>query len=81
VNLIDAPDGPLVQGIHAILTRLYPHVEAVQGPASRGERTNTVLVASHRPLAPLDTLPTGYDTVRIAAGRAFTDDRGWVGHR
>lgn len=81
VNLIDAPDGPLVRGIHAILTRLYRHVQAVQGPVSPAYRTNTVLVASHAPLAPLDALPPGYESVNIAPGRAFTDDRGWVGHR
>ncbi len=81
VNLIDAPDGPLVRGIHAILTSLYPHVEAVQGPISSRGRTNIVLAASRRPLAPLDALPTGYETARIEPGRTFTDDRGWVGHR
>ncbi len=27
VNLIDAPDGPLARGIHAILSELYPHVQ------------------------------------------------------
>jgi spermidine synthase len=81
VNLIDAPDGPLARGIHAILTRLYPHVEAVQGPGGPGARTNIVLAASRVPLGPVETLPAGYKPARIAPGRAFTDDRGWVGHR
>jgi len=81
VNLIDAPDGPLVRGIHAILSDLYPHVEAVQGPVSRRGRANILLAASRRSLAPLDALPKGYEAARITPGRAFTDDRGWVGHR
>lgn len=81
VNLIDMPDGPLARGIHAILGDLYPHVQTVQGPVSRRGRANIVLAASRLPLAPLETLPTGYDTVRVSPGRAFTDDRGWVGHR
>lgn len=81
VNLIDAPDGPLARGVHAILSSLYPHVEAVQGPVSFNGRANIVLAASHRTLAPLDALPTGYEAARITPDRAFTDDRGWVGHR
>jgi hypothetical protein len=81
VNLIDAPDGPLVRGIHAILTDLYPHVETVQGPVSFRDRANVLLAASKTPLAPLDTLPDDYHAVVVTAGRAFTDDRGWVGHR
>lgn len=81
VNLIDVPDGPLVRGIHAVLTDLYPHVEAVQGPRSSRGRANILLAASRRPLAPLDALPKDYENVRITPGRAFTDDRGWVGHR
>jgi len=81
VNLIDAPDGPLVRGIHAILSDLYPHVEAVQSPASVRGRANILLAASRTPLAPLDTLPKGYEAAQITPGRAFTDDRGWVGHR
>ncbi|QBX34485.1 spermidine synthase [Paracoccus liaowanqingii] len=80
VNLIDAPDGPLVRGIHAILADLYPHVAAVQGPVSRRGRTNILLAASARPFADV-TLPQGYAAVTVAPGRAFTDDRGWVGHR
>ncbi|TJZ91852.1 spermidine synthase [Paracoccus gahaiensis] len=81
VNLIDAPDGPLVRGIHAILGELYPHVEAVQGPVSPRGRANLLLAASDQPLPDLDALPEGYGAVRIGPGRAFTDDRGWVGHR
>ena len=81
VNLIDAPGGPLARGVHAILSGLYPHVEAVQGPVSPRGRANTVLAASRTPLAALGALPEGYETARIAPGRAFTDDRGWVGHR
>ena len=81
VNLIDAPGGPLARGVHAILSGLYPHVEAVQGPVSPRGRANTVLAASRTPLAALGALPAGYGTVRIAPGRAFTDDRGWAGHR
>lgn len=81
VNLIDAPDGPLARGTYAILTRLWPHVVAVRGPLSPRGTGNVVLAASPRPLAPLETLPEGYEPARIAPGRAFTDDRGWVGHR
>ncbi len=81
VNLIDVPDGPLARGIHAILSDLYPHVDTVQGPISTRGRANIVLAASATPLVPLKALPTGYDPVRITPGRAFTDDRGWVGHR
>ncbi|MFA8386377.1 MAG: fused MFS/spermidine synthase [Pelagibaca sp.] len=81
VNLIDVPDGRLARGIHAILSDLYPYVDAVQGPVSTRGRANIVLAASDEPFAPLSDLPTGYETVNINAGRAFTDDRGWVGHR
>jgi hypothetical protein len=44
-------------------------------------RANIVLAASHSPLAPLQTLPEAYAPTRISPARAFTDDRGWVGHR
>jgi hypothetical protein len=81
VNLIDAPDGPLARGVHAILSDLYRHVEAVQDAAAVGGRANILLAASNTPLPPLDALPRGYQPVRIAPGRAFTDDRGWVGYR
>ena len=81
MNLIDAPGGPLARGVHAILSGLYPHVEAVQGPVSPRGRANTVLAASRAPLAALSALPEGYEVVRVAPGRAFTDDRGWAGHR
>lgn len=81
VNLIDRPDGPLVRGVHAILSGLYPHVEAVQGPPNSRGRANIVLAASAAPLAPLARLTQDYGPVRISPGRAFTDDRGWVGHR
>ncbi len=81
VNLIDTPDGPLARGVHAILSDLYPHVLAVQGPLSSRGRGNIVLAASRTPLAPLDALPEEYEPARISSARAFTDDRGWVGHR
>ena len=81
VNLIDTPDGPLARGIHAILNEIYPHIDAVQGPVSPSGRANIVLAASPTPLSPVDSLPEDYAPVRIAPGRAFSDDRGWVGHR
>ncbi|MCR8826181.1 fused MFS/spermidine synthase [Pseudosulfitobacter koreensis] len=81
VNLIDSPDGPLVRGVHAILSSLYPHVEAIQGPISFRGRGNVLLAASNAPFAALDALPDDYRPVQITQGRAFTDDRGWVGHR
>lgn len=81
VNLIDAEDGPLARGVHAILRGLFPHVEIVEGAWSDRRRANILFAASDRPLAPLDTLPEGYRTTRISDARAFTDDRGWVGHR
>ncbi|RYH03042.1 spermidine synthase [Salipiger sp. IMCC34102] len=81
VNLIGPPDGPLVTGVHAILAQLYPHVSAVQGPLSGRGYANVVLAASDRPLAAPGDLPDRYTAARIASGRAFTDDRGWVGHR
>jgi predicted membrane-bound spermidine synthase len=81
VNLIDVPDGPLARGIHAILSDLYPHVEAVQGPVSGRGRANILLAASLAPLGALTELPGGYEAAQISPGRAFTDDRGWVGHR
>ena len=81
VNLIDAPDGPLARGVHAILMELYPHVYAVRGPPSSLGRTNVLLAAARTPLAPVDVLPDGYGPARISPGRAFTDDRSWAGHR
>ncbi|WP_405401745.1 fused MFS/spermidine synthase [Paracoccus sp. Ld10] len=81
VNLIDEPDGALARGIHAILRDLYPHVEAIQGPVSARGRANVLLAASDRPLGPVAAYPADYGPVRLAAGRAFTDDRGWIGHR
>lgn len=81
VNLLDAPDGPLARGVHAILRGLYPHVQAVQGQLNARGRTNILFAASFRPLEPLDRLPDGYDPTQISNARAFTDDRGWIGHR
>lgn len=81
VNLIDAPNGPLARGVYAILNGLYPHVQAVQGPLSSRGRGNIVLAASPTPLGALDALPEEYAPARISPARAFTDDRGWVGHR
>jgi spermidine synthase len=81
VNLIDRPDGPLARGTHAILSSLYPHVMAVQGPVSSRGSGNIVMAASRTPFAHLKALPLGYEVARITSARAFTDDRGWVGHR
>jgi MFS family permease len=81
VNLIDTPDGPLVRGVHAILKGLYPHLQTIQGPISVRGRVNVLLAASQAPLAPLKALPDRYQVVQVTSGRAFTDDRGWVGHR
>ncbi|MFW5641725.1 MAG: fused MFS/spermidine synthase [Roseicyclus sp.] len=81
VNLIDRPDGPLARGTHAILTQLYPHVRAVRGPLSPLGTGNVVIAASSRPLEPLAALPEDFAATRIAPGRVFTDDRGWVGYR
>ena len=81
VNLIDRPDGPLARGVHAVLSGLWSHVEALQGPVSARGRANIVLAAAPAPLAPLADLPEGYRAVEITPARAFTDDRGWVGHR
>ncbi len=80
VNLIDAPDGRLARGIYAILSDLYPHVEAVQGPVSSRGLANTVLAASRDPIDQLEALPEDYKIAEISQGRAFTDDRGWAGH-
>ncbi|MBR9762649.1 MAG: spermidine synthase [Rhodobacteraceae bacterium] len=81
VNLIDRPDGPLARGVHAILTQVYPHVLAVMGPLSPSGRANILLAAAETPLTPLAARPDGYHPTRISPARAFTDDRGWVGHR
>ncbi len=81
VNLIDEPDGPLARGVNAILRDLYPHVQAVQGPVSDRGLSNILLAASDAPLDPVAAYPADYGPVRLAAGRAFTDDRGWIGHR
>jgi spermidine synthase len=81
VNLIDVPGGRLAQGVHAILSDLYPHVHAVQGEVNARGRANILLAAAPAPLAPLETRPEGYEPVRIPPARAFTDDRGWVGYR
>ncbi len=81
VNLIDTPDGPLARGVHAILSDLYPHVLAERGALNSTGRTNIVLAASRLPLADLDDGTDAYDPVEISPARAFTDDRGWTGHR
>jgi hypothetical protein len=81
VNLLDRPGGPLARGLHAILAELYPHVEAVAGPPGPTGLANTVIAASPVPLAALDGLPPDFAPARIPPGRAFTDDRGWAGHR
>ena len=81
VNLIDRPDGPLAQGVHAILTELYPQVRVLQSAVAPSGRANIVIAAGPAAFDPLDALPDGYAPVTITAARAFTDDRGWVGHR
>jgi len=81
VNLIDAPDGRLARGIHSILKLFYPNVVAVQGPVSARRQANIVLAASEDAIPPLQDLPLDYQRISISPGRAFTDDRGWVGHR
>lgn len=81
VNLLDVPDGRLARGVHAILQELYPHVRVIQGQLNSSGRTNILLAASHRQLDPIDRLPDGYSPAQISDARAFTDDRGWTGHR
>ncbi|MHA6344239.1 fused MFS/spermidine synthase [Roseivivax sp. CAU 1761] len=81
VNLLDRPDGRLARGIHAILTELYPHVRAVQSPIWETGRANIVMIAADAPITALDDLPTDYAVTQISDARAFTDDRGWSGHR
>ena len=81
VNLIDTEDGPLARGVHAILRSLFARVEIAEGAWSDRSRANILFAASDKPLAPLDNLPKGYRTTQISESRAFTDDRGWVGHR
>jgi predicted membrane-bound spermidine synthase len=81
VNLIDRPDGLLERGTHAILTGLYDHVLSVRGPLNARGTGNVMIAASDRPLEALTMLPEGFERVQITPGRAFTDDRGWVGYR
>ncbi|MGR3322611.1 MAG: fused MFS/spermidine synthase [Pseudooceanicola sp.] len=81
VNLLDSADGPLARGVHAILRDLFRHVEVVEGARLRRDRKNILFAASGSPLPPLDNAPDGYEPARISDARAFTDDRGWVGHR
>ena len=81
VNLLDRPDGELARGTYAILRELYPHIEAVQGQVNGRGRTNIILAASFRPLEPLEGATEDYGPTQISDARAFTDDRGWVGHR
>lgn len=81
VNLIDVPQGRLVRGVHAILQEVYPHVEAVQGPVDAQGRANVILSGAMVPLAPISGMPAGFVRITVLPGRAFTDDRGWVGHR
>ncbi|MFW2545561.1 fused MFS/spermidine synthase [Primorskyibacter sp. 2E107] len=81
VNLLDAPDGPLARGVHAILQKLYPNVEAVEGDLNALGRTNILLAASSRAFEPLDNSSNAYSPTKVTAARAFTDDHGWVGHR
>lgn len=81
VNLIDTPDGQLARGVHAILSNLYPYVRAEKGELSSNGRTNIVLAASRKPLDGSGDPTDGYEPAPISPGRAFTDDRGWTGHR
>ncbi len=81
VNLLDTPDGPLARGVYAILRELYPHVAAVQGDVNARGRTNILFAASRQPREPLDLGSDSYGPTQISDARAFTDDRGWVGHR
>ncbi len=81
VNLIDVPDGRLARGVYAILGSLYPHVQVEKGDLGSTGRTNILLAASREPFALAADLPEAYEPARISAGRAFTDDRGWAGHR
>jgi predicted membrane-bound spermidine synthase len=81
VNLIDTPDGALARGVQAILRELYPHILAVQGGLTPRGRVNVLFAASHHPLDPLERLADGFAPAQISDDRAFTDDRGWVGHR
>jgi len=81
VNLIDTPDGPLARGVHAILRELFPYVETVQGPVSMRNRSNILFAAANGPLAELTELPKDFERTTITAARAFTDDKGWAGHR
>lgn len=81
VNLIDAHDGPLARGVNAILHDLFPHVVAAEGETNSDDRANILFVASNTPVDPLDGFPEGYAVAQMSDARAFTDDRGWVGHR
>ena len=81
VNLLDRPDGPLARGVNAILRQVFEHVEVVDAAEIQTGRVNVLFAASNVPLTPLDRLPEGYRSIRISDARAFTDDRGWVGHR
>ena len=81
VNLIDVQDGTLARGVHAILQDLYPNVVAVQGPVSGRGLANILLAASEEALPPAGASPEDFQPTRITDARAFTDDRGWVGHR
>lgn len=81
VNLLDAPNGPLARGVHAILRSLYPHVEVVQGELNALGRTNILLAAANDPFTGLSASSGTYIPTKISEARAFTDDRGWVGHR
>ncbi|MBF9061111.1 spermidine synthase [Rhodobacterales bacterium HKCCSP123] len=80
VNLIGQPGGSLAVGTHAILDSLYPHVVAVAGPPGTRGTANILIAASPRPLDRLPSLPDGYEAIRIAPGRAFTDDQSWAGY-
>lgn len=79
VNLIDAADGPLARGVHAILRELYPYVEIVQNRGSGRSRVNILIAAANNPLAELTELPGGFEPAVLTAALPFTDDKGWAG--
>lgn len=81
VNLIDQADGRLARGVNEILSELYPHIEVVHGSFTSRGRGNILFAASPQPLDDLNDLPEGYSHTHLSEGRAFTDDRGWFGHR
>ena len=81
VNLIDRPDGPIARGVHAVLSELWPHVRAVQGPVSSRGRANILLTAAPDRTDGSIPMPEKFADTVITPARSFTDDRSWTGHR